>query len=54
MTHTYAWGNNEVRATLKGRQCRILARATRMRSVLIEFDDGKRFVTSERALRPLK
>lgn len=46
----YVWGNNEKRATYKGRACRILARGT-MRSVLIEFENGERTITSERAIR---
>ena len=50
VTHTYAWGNNEKRVALKGRHCRVVARG-RMRSVLVEFGNGERVVTSERALR---
>lgn len=49
-THVYAWGNNEKRATLKGRPCRVLARGA-MRSVMIEFADGQREIVSIRALR---
>lgn len=48
--YTYTWGNNEKRATYKGRRCRILARGT-MRSVLIEFENGERTVSSVRSLR---
>jgi hypothetical protein len=48
--HLYIWGNNEKRATLKGRPCRILARGT-MRSVMVEFEDGERVICSHRALR---
>lgn len=48
--YVYAWGNNEKRSTLKGRRCRILARGT-MRSVLIEFEEGEKVVSSFRALR---
>lgn len=47
----YAWGNNERRAELKGRRCRIIARGSRMRSVLLEFENGWRVITSERAVR---
>lgn len=46
----YAWGNNEKRATLKGRQCRVLA-AGSLRSVLVEFEDGQTEIVSRRALR---
>ena len=50
LTHTYAWGNNEKRETLKGRHCRILARGA-LRSVLVEFEDGQQEVVSVRSLR---
>lgn len=46
----YVWGNNDKRASLKGRPCRIVARG-QMRSVLAEFDNGQREVVSYRALR---
>jgi hypothetical protein len=49
--YVYAWGNNERRATLKGRRCIVLARGA-MASVLVQFvDTGERVVTSGRALR---
>ena len=51
MDRVFAWGNNERRAQLKGRPCRILVRSSRMHSVLVEFPGGERVVTSERALR---
>jgi hypothetical protein len=50
----YAWGNNDKRSTFKGRLCRIIAHGSRMRSVLIEFENGERAVTSIRALRESK
>lgn len=53
LTHEYVWGNNEKRALLKGRPCRIVARGT-MRSVLIEFANGQREVVSYRSLREIK
>jgi hypothetical protein len=49
-THTYTWGNNPKRATLKGRACRILLKG-RMRSVMVEFENGQREIVSIRALR---
>lgn len=52
-THTYAWGNNAKRATLKGRRCSIIARG-RMQSVLVEFEDGQREIVSFRALRKIR
>ena len=53
LTHVYAWGNNPMRATLKGRPCRILARGA-MGTVVVEFTDGKlpeSAALSARALR---
>jgi hypothetical protein len=49
--YRYAWGNNPVRARVKGQPCRILVRSSRMASVLVEFPGGFRMVTSRRALR---
>jgi hypothetical protein len=49
--YRYTWGNNPVRACVKGQSCRILVRSSRMASVLVEFPDGFRMVTSRRALR---
>lgn len=46
----YLWGNNPVRAKLKGRRCRVLARG-RMNSILVEFEDGYKTVTSRWAVR---
>ena len=49
--YLYRWGNNPVRATLKGRRCRIVARGA-LNSCLIEFlDTGDRFITSRNALQ---
>jgi len=49
--YTYSWGNNPVRAKLKGRTCRLLGCGTR-NTVLIEFlDNGEHQYTSRRALR---
>ena len=50
MSHVYVWGNNAKRATLKGRRCRIVARG-RMNSILVEFENGQREVTSRWAVR---
>lgn len=50
----YTWGNNPVRAALKGRRCRIVVKSRRMGSALIEFDNGFRVVTSWRAVRRMK
>lgn len=34
----------------KGQRCRLLVRGRRMNSVLVEFEDGSRFVTSANGL----
>lgn len=47
----YVWGNNPVRAQLKGRRCRVLAKG-KMGSILLEFEDGYKTVTSWRAVKP--
>lgn len=52
MTHYYAWRNNEKRAGLFRRPCRVVARGA-LGSVLIEFEDGGREVVSRWALRRL-
>jgi len=52
MTHTFYWGNNSKRATLKGRECKVLASA-KMNSILIEFEDGQKECVSRRAVRRL-
>jgi hypothetical protein len=46
----YVWGNNAKRATYRGRRCRVVARGA-LGSVLVEFEDGERTVTSARAVR---
>lgn len=48
----YVWGNNSKRAGYKGRICKIIARG-KMNSVLIEFENGERTVTSKWALRKI-
>ena len=46
----YRWGNNEKRATMKGRYYIILARG-KMNSILIEFQDNyQREIVSRRAV----
>lgn len=48
---TFAWGNNERRAQLKGRACMVLASGA-LGSVLVQFlDTSEKVVTSWRALR---
>lgn len=50
----YYWKNNPKRLRLNGKACRLLARGTSMHSVLIEFEDGERVITSRRAIRKKK
>jgi len=53
LAHVYAWRNNERRAALFGRRCRVVA-AGAMGTVLVEFEDGEKVTTSRRALRRAK
>jgi hypothetical protein len=49
--YIFSWKNNPERARMFGKRCRILNHGTRLRSILIEFEDGERMVVSERAVR---
>lgn len=46
----FKWGNNEKRATLKGRRCRIIRSGAKL-SAMVEFENGQREIVSRRALR---
>ena len=49
--YVYRWGNNPVRAKMKGRICKVICRG-KMNSCTIEFiDSGERCITSRNALR---
>lgn len=48
--YVFAWGNNAVRAMLKGQRCRIVTTGSRG-TAMLEFEDGRRVVTSRRAVR---
>lgn len=48
--YVYNWHNNEKRATLKGRHCRVLARGA-LNSALVEFENGQREIISRNALK---
>jgi hypothetical protein len=50
MTHIFTWGNGEKRATLKGRECRILIHGKK-RSVRVEFENGQLEIVDLWALR---
>jgi hypothetical protein len=52
--YIYAWGNNSIRADLKGKKCVVVTMGSRMFSVLVEFENGTRVITSRRALRKAK
>lgn len=49
--YRFHWKNNPEREKLFGKRCRVLSEGTKLRSVLIEFEDGEKIVTSTRALR---
>lgn len=52
--YTYAWKNNEKRATLYGRICQLLTRGAK-NSILIKFiDNGEMVCTSGNAIRKVK
>ena len=49
--YEYRWGNNEKRAAMKGRICKIIAKGKK-NTVLIEFVDNRQMESvSRRALR---
>lgn len=49
MIYRYAWKNNAKRICLYGRKCKKIA-SGKMSSVLVEFENGQREITSFRAL----
>lgn len=52
--YVYRWKNNEKRATLYGRICRVVKRMAR-NSALVRFEDnGQEEVVSRNALRKVK
>ena len=50
MKYKYNWGNNEKRATMKGRGCDVLARGKK-NSICIEFENGQREIVSRYSIR---
>ena len=51
MVYRYCWKNNEKRATLYNRQCRVLARGA-LNSCKVKFlDNGQQEIVSRNALR---
>ena len=49
--YPYVWHWRKLWGDLKGRRCRVLARAPKMNSILVEFEDGTLVVTSRYAVR---
>ena len=53
--YKYSWGNNLKRQTMKGRICRVIARARKMNSCMIEFvDNGQQECVSRFSVRKIK
>lgn len=53
--YRYRWATNEKQRDMKNRICRVLFRARRMNSCLIEFvDNGQRECVSRFAVRKIK
>ena len=52
MTHVWFWKSRLPER--KGQRCRVLVRSKRMNSVLVEFEDGYKVVTSAYAVRRIK
>ncbi len=48
--YRFAWRNNDKRATLYSRHCRVLVRG-KFNSALVEFENGQREIISRNALR---
>jgi hypothetical protein len=51
--YRFMWKNNERRAQLFGRRCKLVC-SGKLGSVMVEFQDGQREVVSRRALRLIK
>jgi hypothetical protein len=52
--YRYCWSNNAKRATLYGRQCRVLARLAKNSAVVQFEDDRHKEIVSRSALRRIK
>ena len=50
--YTYIWFWKSRLPERKGQPCRVLARSKRMNSILVEFGDGYKVITSRYAVRP--
>lgn len=51
MNYPYVWRVRTRLAERFGHRCRVVVRATRMNSALVEFEDGYRVVTSRNFFR---
>ena len=51
--YVYRWKNNPERARFYGKPCRVVARG-KLNTVLLEFEDGERLVTSGNSIRQRK
>lgn len=52
LTFDHCWRVKTRLPERKGQRCRVLARSTRLNSVLVEFEDGYKVVTSAWFVRP--
>jgi len=52
--HVWYWCTRPTDSPRKGQRCRVLVRSRRMGSVLVEFPDGFRVVTSRYAVRRVR
>lgn len=53
-TFDYEWFWRRRLPDRKGQNCRVLIRAKKMNSIMVEFEDGYRVVTSRYAVRKRK
>lgn len=53
--YRYRWGTNKKQRAMKNRTCRVIIRARKMNSCMIEFiDNGQRECVSRFAVRKIK
>ena len=53
--YKFCWGNNLKRQTMKGRTCRLICRAKKMNSCMIQFvDNGQLECVSRNSIRKAK
>jgi hypothetical protein len=54
MIYDHEWFWKKRLGRRKGQKCRILTRSKRMNSILVEFEDGEKVITSRWAVRKIK